>query len=310
MREPCRILLTALMLASATSSAIAQDDRPQSGKPTPLNPQHTVLLDRAAGKLILKGEVCLREGVLEMLVCLKRTKEHEAIFSVDTPARTVHAGLLALGLEPGKPVQFSPEYRASSGPVINIYLNWTDANGKPQRHKAQELVRNSVRRYWVQKLERKPADLNLDPDADLRFDEKRLELLWYGPMTDKQRDDLLKLSADAGYKKAIQAIHQSTQLKLLDANWVFTGSGFTTDPDTNEQFYLAESGDLICVANFATATIDLTVSSSAANDDLLYEAYTEKLPPVGTQVTIELIPEKDKKTPLAPAKTPTKPSQD
>jgi len=47
---------------------------------------------------------------------------------------------------------------------------------------------------------------------------------------------------------------------------------------------------LICVANFATATLDLSASSSAANDDLMFEAFTEKVPPIGTKVTIELIP--------------------
>lgn len=277
----------------------------QGGPPVPLNPQQTVLLDKANGKLILKGEVCLREGVLEMLVCLKRTKEHEAIFSVDTPARVVHAGLLALGFEPGKPVKFTPEYKPASGPVVEIIVSWMDADGKLQRYKAQDLVRNSVRRYWVQKLEKTPLDLKVSDDSDLRYDEKRQELLWYGPMSEKQRDELLKLSADAGYKKAITAIHESTQLQLLKADWVFAGSGFTTDPETNEQFYLAESGDLICVANFSTATIDLAVSSSAANDDLLYEAYTEKLPLTGTKVTIELVPRKPK-VGAGPGGNPTK----
>jgi len=295
----CRgcILLSAFLLSGVSLHGEAQDVAPTpspSGQPVALNRQQTVLLDKAGGKLILQGEVCLREGVLEMLVCLKRTKEHEAIFSVDTSAQTVHAGLLALGFEPGKPVRFTPEYRAASGPVVDIYLQWTSPDGKTQRHKAQDLVRNSVRRYWLQKLEKTPLDLKLSDEADLRYDEKRQELLWYGPMSDQQRDELLALSADAGYKQAIKAIHQSTQLQLLKADWVFAGSGFTTDPDTNEQFYLAESGDLICVANFSTATIDLAITSSAENDNLLYEAYTEKLPPTGTKVSIELIPRKAK----------------
>ncbi|MBI1346538.1 hypothetical protein GC163_09645 [bacterium] len=292
------IICLALNLLVWNGLAFAQSAAPASAAspaPVPLNPQQTVLLDKPNGKLLLKGEVCLREGVLEMLVCLKRTKEHEAIFSVDTQARVVHAGLLALGYEPGKPVRFTPEYQAASGPIVEIFVSWTDPEGKLQRHKAQNVVRNSVRRYWIQKLEQTPRDLQLGDDAELRYDEKRKELLWYGPMSKQQRDDLLKLSRDAGYQKAIQAIYDATQLQLLKADWVFAGSGFATDPDSNEKFYLAESGDLICVANFATATIDLAVSSSAANDDLLYEAYTDKLPPFGTPVTIELIPKKPAK---------------
>lgn len=279
---------------SATPPTSSQ---PAATSPVPLNPQGTVLLDQVGRRLLLKGEVCLREGVLEMLVCLKRSKEHEAIFAVDTQARIVHAGLLALGLEPGKPVVFAPEYRPASGPVIEIAVSWVDKEGKSQRFKAQQLVRNSVRRYWVEPLERTPSDLVIDPDGDLRYDEKRKELLWYGPMSDAQRDRELQRSTDPGFRQAIQKIHKSTQLKLLDADWVFSGSSFVTDPDSGEKYYQAESGDLICVANFSSATLDLAIPSSAANDDLLYEAFTEKLPPVGTKVEIELKPAQARKSP-------------
>ncbi|OYW18969.1 MAG: hypothetical protein B7Z55_09695 [Planctomycetales bacterium 12-60-4] len=288
--------LSAVVLCLCTSPALAQLAAPAAKAPTeglaPLNEQQTVLLDKAGQRLVLKGEVCLREGVLEMLACLKRSKEHEAIFSVDTKAQIVHAGLLALGFEPGKPVEFVPDYKAATGPVIDIVISWEDAEGKTHKRKAQELVRNSVRRYWVQKLDKSPADLKLPEDGDLRYDEKRRELLWYGPMSDKQRDDALKLSTDAGYQAAIKSFHQSTQVKTLDAEWVFAGSSFYVDPETNQRFYQAEAGDLICVANFSTATIDLAVASSAANEQLLYEAFTERLPPTGTRVTIELKPRK------------------
>ncbi len=266
----------------------------------PLNPQRTVLLDKSGNRLLLRGEVCLTEGVLEMLACLKRTKEHEAIFSIDTKAQIVHAGLLALGIEPGKPVQFAPKYVPATGPIIEITATWTDAAGKQQRYRCQELVRNSVRRYWVEKLPQTPADLKLPAGSELKYDEKRKELLWYGPMTDAQRDELLKLSVDADYRKAVQKIHNSTQLKLLEADWVFAGSSLYTDPDSGERFYQAEAGDLICVANFATATLDLAIQSSAGNDDLLFEAYTERLPPVGTKVTLELQPKKAKPVPAKP----------
>lgn len=260
----------------------------EAAAPIPLNPQGTVLLDKAGEQLILKGRVCLREGVLELLACLRGSKEHEAIFSIDTKAQMVHAGLLALGLEPGTPVRFVPEYKPATGPIIDIVVSWVDAEGKTVRYPAQHLVRNSVRRYWVETLEKTPADLLLDGSEDLRYDEKRKELLWYGPMSDQQRDQTLKLSKDPDFQRAIRKIHTATQLKLLDASWVFAGSHFDTDPDTGKKYYLAESGDLICVANFSSATIDLSIPSSAANDDLLYEAYTERLPPLGTPVTLEL----------------------
>lgn len=257
---------------------------------TPLNPQGTVLLDAPGKRLVLKGEVCLREGLLEMLACLKRSKEHEAILAVDTKAQIVHAGLLALGVEPGKPVQFLPEYRAASGPTIEIFVSWKDEQGKLRREPAQKWIRNSTRRYFIEKLPALPADLKIPADSDLRWDEKHKELLWYGPMTDAQRDEFLKLSKDKNFQDAIRSFHRQGQTKELNAPWVFGGSGFFRDPKTGEKFYQAEGGDLICVANFATAMIDLAINSTAANEDLAYEAFTERIPPVGTPVTIELIP--------------------
>ncbi len=80
--------------------------------------------------------------------------------------------------------------------------------------------------------------------------------------------------------------------KALEHPWVFGGSGFWTDEVTGEKFYLAESGDFICVSNFPTAMLDLPVASSQSNDALLYEAFTEHIPPVGTRVRMVLTPKK------------------
>lgn len=284
------------MILLAGAAFVRAEDPPKpptptaSDKPVPLNPQGTVILDKAGKRLLLKGEVCLREGVLEMLVCLKRTKEHESILAVDTQAWIVHAGLLALGAEAGKPVQFLPEYRAASGQPIEIFLSWEDDQKASHRVKAQTWIRNSTRRYWIEELAAAPPNLKIPDDSNLRWDDKRRELLWYGAMSDKERDELLKLSSDAAYQNAIKAFHKKTQIHELKAGWVFAGSGFYTDEKTGEKFYQAEGGDLACVANFATATLDLAVQSPAENAELLYEAYTERIPPVGTKVTIELHP--------------------
>ncbi len=38
-------------------------------------------------RVLVSAEVCLREGQLELLLCRKQTKEHEAILSADVDAR-------------------------------------------------------------------------------------------------------------------------------------------------------------------------------------------------------------------------------
>jgi hypothetical protein len=109
----------------------------------PLNRQATVLLDKTGRRILLKGQVALREGALELFCCPKQTKEHESILSVDAKAYVIHAGLLALGARPGKPAAFNPTYRAPTGQKIDIFVNWTDADGKPRHATGQSWVRRA-----------------------------------------------------------------------------------------------------------------------------------------------------------------------
>ena len=78
--------------------------------------------------------------------------------------------------------------------------------------------------------------------------------------------------------------------KALSHPWVFAGSGIWRDEETGESGYKADSGDFICVSNFDTATLDLPIPSSAAKADLIYEAFTENIPPKGTPVRLVLLP--------------------
>ena len=63
---------------------------------------------------------------------------------------------------------------------------------------------------------------------------------------------------------------------------------------TGSSSYLAEGGDLICVSNFPGAMLDLPIESSQATSDLLFEAFTEHIPPVGTKVRLVLAPRLEK----------------
>ncbi len=90
--------------------------------------------------------------------------------------------------------------------------------------------------------------------------------------------------------KAQQWVEYTGTNKALDLDWVFGGSSFWTEPETGKEYYQADSGDLICVSNFTTATLDLPVESSATNAALQFSAFTQNIPPRGTPVRIVLIP--------------------
>ncbi|WP_254513093.1 YdjY domain-containing protein [Anatilimnocola floriformis] len=78
--------------------------------------------------------------------------------------------------------------------------------------------------------------------------------------------------------------------KAMDFDWVFAGSGFFKDEQTGREHYQANGGDFICVSNFPSATLDLPVPSTDANGGLLFNAFTENIPPKGTEVRVILVP--------------------
>jgi hypothetical protein len=74
----------------------------------------------------------------------------------------------------------------------------------------------------------------------------------------------------------------------LSTDWVFAGSTVVQDPVTKKQVYAADEGDLITVANFASAILDLPFASTANDADRSFVANTEQIPPVGTPVLMFL----------------------
>lgn len=290
------VLMTARFASAGDKPAKKADTKEQFGgekaeeAPVPLNKNGTILLDKKGNRVLLKTHVALRQGALEMLCCLKQTKEHESILALDAKAYVVHTALLALDAKPGKPVHFDPDYHPPTGQKIDIFLNWIDDNGKAHRVPARSWVRQAINRFRMVKMERPPLGLKLPKNSELRYDNKLKELSWYGPMTVKQKAELIALSDDKSYRAAIESFFEQSQPREMEADWVFAGSGIYKDDDTGKESYLAEDGDLICVANFASATIDVASNSSSENSDLNFEAFTERIPPKETPVTVELIP--------------------
>lgn len=93
-------------------------------------------IDPAGRRIVIQAEVCLRQGLLELLLCGWGSKEHESILHTQVQPSALHAGLLALGLAPGKPAgmfQFedqAPLVMPPRGQALSVTLRWTDANGQ------------------------------------------------------------------------------------------------------------------------------------------------------------------------------------
>jgi hypothetical protein len=115
----------------------------------------------------------------------------------------------------------------------------------------------------------------------------------FKPPTGTQIDIEVRWLDEAGEWQSTQAqewIKDLSTGKRMTHPWVFAGSGFWKDQQTGDEHYLAESGDFICVSNFSTATLDIPAESSQVNEGLMFEAFTEKIPPLGTPVRLVLRP--------------------
>ncbi|MCS7021017.1 MAG: YdjY domain-containing protein [Gemmataceae bacterium] len=119
---------------------------------TALNPEKTLFAEVATvdgkKKVVRVGlacEVCLREGPLEVFLCKKGTKEHEAIVRVDADAKFIHAALEAAGAKRGKPTQFinpqteQAEYKPATGDKIRVVVHYR-RGGQLYTHPAQEWI--------------------------------------------------------------------------------------------------------------------------------------------------------------------------
>jgi hypothetical protein len=217
------------------TAAAPRDDAPGKLPPAPmklpepkgaqrLSKDYPVWVDTKEKAVVVEGQISLREGMLEMFACTRNTKEHESIVSANTKAQLVHAGLLALGAEPGHPVRFQPRYEPPTGTEIEVFVRWLDDKGKPQTARAQD---------WIKDMK-------------------------------------------TG--------------KAMKYPFVFAGSGFYTDPETKKQYYRAEGGDFVCVANFSSAMLDIPARSSMSNEELAFEAFSERIPPLGAPVQLVFKP--------------------
>jgi hypothetical protein len=87
-------------------------------------------------------------------------------------------------------------------------------------------------------------------------------------------------------------VRNAATRKELDSDWVFVGSQFQQDPLDPDRppLYAANGGDVICVSNFEDALLDLPMKSPKDNAELVFEAFTERIPPLETKVTVLLEP--------------------
>jgi hypothetical protein len=115
---------------------------PQETKKVLVAPNVHLEIQGERRRVLVSAQVCLREGQLELFLCRKNTKEHEAILSADVDAREVHKALLLAGATEGSPVRYRPRYRPASGSTIKVSVLYQD-KGRLVGAPAQSWVKNA-----------------------------------------------------------------------------------------------------------------------------------------------------------------------
>ena len=197
----------------------------------------------------------------------------------------------------------SPAKRVATGP--NVWLE-IDGNKRRVQLDAEVCLREGGLEQLLCRKNTKEHEAILHLDADARDIHTALLLagakpgstVRYEPKFEAPSGSAIRIQLqfeEKGRTMSVPAgdwVRNIKTKKALDLNWVFAGSQFAKnqlDPN-GPPLYAANGGDVICVSNFEDAMLDLPIPSSNDDSELSFEAFTERIPPVGTPVRVILEP--------------------
>lgn len=129
-----------------------------SAEPAPDAPRYAevdwphVRIDLNEKAVEIDGLCAINSGWLEQIICSAGTRTHESLVATEAKPSHIHAALLLIGLEPGKPGWWKidpddPEGRKwivqpPTGARVSITFEWTGADGTARSALAREWVRD------------------------------------------------------------------------------------------------------------------------------------------------------------------------
>ena len=170
------VLIVALFSNVSRGAELASGDKPapekSAAKPARKNVKLPDLVINFQERCVdLEGSVCLDEGMLELVACTRKSKEHESIVAIEARPMHIHTALLLLGANNGNPAMRKPvdeeETRWMSvpprGDPVDVYLVFENSDGKMVEHPISEFVARSDRQ-----ADEFAADED-DADKDIKF---------------------------------------------------------------------------------------------------------------------------------------------
>ena len=128
-------VLPALLLLLLPAFAAAQE----ADAPPPVE------IDRAARQVRVACEALRVDTPLEFVCVVTGTADHESLLRTRAAPSAVHAALLVLGLEPGRPLRFNDaagEWLPPQGPPLRVFVEWVGPDGAVRRERVGRLIRD------------------------------------------------------------------------------------------------------------------------------------------------------------------------
>lgn len=202
-----------------------------------------IQVNRARNEVIIRAQVAARVGWIEQIVCKAGTREHESLLVVEVAPRTIHAGLLALGCEPGSPGSWQESSAGKDG--------------------APAFVLNSPTGSPV---------------------EVRVRFMRDGERMDVSVSDWLRSESASG-----------ELIAFASDRFVFAGSHLRANPRSlgpGEHYVADYTGSVVGLVTFGDEVIAFAdvIPDRTEIAPSLWEAFTERIPPEGTEVELIIRP--------------------
>ncbi len=119
--------------------------------------------------LDIESQICLDQGLLELVACTKDSKEHESIVVIDAKPKHIHTALLLLGAKPGNP--------ALRKQVGETEKRWVDIPPRGDPIEVFLVIKNS-KKEWVERPISEfiqPSDESTDEKFEKNSKKKKFE---------------------------------------------------------------------------------------------------------------------------------------
>ena len=138
------VLALLLSLSCAQSPAEAQSAKPQAAEPQKVGKLAHVTFDAQKKQVRVECEAIEVETPLEFFCVRVGGSEHESVLRTPAKPSDIHIALMAIGLKPGRPVQYSEslnKWLPPQGPPLHITLEW-EKDGRTVSIPAYRCMRN------------------------------------------------------------------------------------------------------------------------------------------------------------------------